>query len=402
MSQTRKRCRQESQQLALLLIACAAAVPFASDAVAEVHPASCIADAVYAGPALRDRLPADVFPDRDFDRSNSMSGEPAEALAEQFDLIVDKVGAPAVAVSIWHPALGYWSRSSGVAAGSSSSFWIASVGKMITGAIVFQLLDEGKLTLEESIDTWFPDYPGSALISIDDLLAHTSGVFTFNADLKLGERKGYKSPATILETTARHQLDFCPGTNWFYSNTGYLMLGLIAEAIEKKSYAEIVAERISRPMNLVSISVIDKDDPVSSLVPTAGTPATGIPDIASIHGAGALRADSGDLLAFLHAYLSGTVISDSSRERAFSKLYPMFGQPMSYGRGVMVMDVPDPEAPTTWLGHVGGSPNAKAVLMYDLNRNAFVAVLLNQQGPAEALANVLMKTLDGHLSSVSR
>ena len=76
----------------------------------------------------------------------------------------------------------------------------------------------------------------------------------------------------------------------------------------------------------------------------------------------------------------------------------MFGEPMHYGRGVMVMDVPDPEAPTTWLGHVGGSPNAKTVLMYDVNREAFIAVSLNAQGPAEALANVLMKTLDGYLA----
>ena len=385
-------------QAQIVLAACVTLFSFASDASADVRPTSCSADAAYDGPALRRSLPTDVFPNGDFDPSKAMAREAAAALDEQFTATVGKVGAPAVAVGVWQPDLGYWSRTSGIAEGASRSFWVASVGKMVTGAIVLQLIEEGKLSLDATIDRWFPEYPGAALISIDALLTHTGGVFSFNADKNLGKRKGYKSSDTLLKTAARHELDFCPGTNWFYTNTGYLMLGLIAEAIEEKPLDEIVQERIASPLKLTSLSVIGKDDPVASLVPTAGTPPTSIPDIASIQGAGALRADTIDLLTFLHAYLTGKLVSDSSRRHAFATLYPMFGDPMHYGRGVMVMDVPDADAPTTWLGHVGGSPNAKSVLMYDVRRKAFIAVSLNAQGPAEALANVLMKTLDNYLT----
>ncbi len=72
----------------------------------------------------------------------------------------------------------------------------------------------------------------------------------------------------------------------------------------------------------------------------------------------------------------------------------MFGQMISYGRGVMVMPIPDSDHPTTWIGHTGGAPGAKAVLAYDTQRQVLFAVVINLEAAAEAVANNLLKTLD--------
>ena len=78
----------------------------------------------------------------------------------------------------------------------------------------------------------------------------------------------------------------------------------------------------------------------------------------------------------------------------FERLYPMFGQPQFYGRGVMLYEVPKPDGGAqVWLGHSGGCPGIKAVVAYAPEAGAFVAVALNNDGSAEATAHLLLKAL---------
>jgi len=270
----------------------------------------------------------------------------------------------------------------------------ASVGKLVTASIILQNIRDGKLSLDDTISMWFKDYPNGELITIDHLLVHTGGVFSFNTDRKLHQQSGSKPLELLIKTSADHGADFCPGTNWNYSNTGYVMLSHIAENITDLSFTDLVRTHISEPLQIATLGVIEPSDLDNVIVSPAGETPPDIADIASIYGAGAIRANATDMLLLLNAYLRGEITSPELRDAAFAQLYPMFGSTMHYGRGVMAIDVPDPTRPSIWLGHVGGSPNAKGLVIYDVKRRAYVAMVLNADAPAEAITNALLKILD--------
>jgi D-alanyl-D-alanine carboxypeptidase len=362
---------------------------------AGTHAATCEANLPYEGPPPAGALDADLFPRADFNATpmpQALSGP----LRDRFAELLPLTGATAGSIAIWHPEAGRWSSRIGA---GEAPFWWASVGKLFTAAVTWQLIESGELGLEDTVDRWLPEFDGAGLVTVDQLLTHTSGVFSFNADKKFRARDGYTAPRELLRIAERHRFDFCPGTNWYYSNTGYVMLGLIAEAVTGESLATLVDRRIARPLGLGSVRLAGAGDPADSFMHGDAELAPGIEGIATVYAAGGVLADAGDMVSFLHALLSGEVISLESRDEAFARRYPMFGQAESYGRGVMVIPVPDPEFTTSWIGHSGGAPGAKAVLAYDTRRQAYVAVAINRQAPAEAVANNMLKTLDGLLAT---
>ena len=110
--------------------------------------------------------------------------------------------------------------------------------------------------------------------------------------------------------------------------------------------------------------------------------------------AGAMAASSEAVVRLWHAVLHDQVVKRATLEKMFTDLYPMFGNPPYYGLGVMVYEVPQPNGEVKlWLGHSGGAPGVKAVFAYSPSDHAFVAVALSGDGPAEAVANLLLNAL---------
>ena len=90
----------------------------------------------------------------------------------------------------------------------------------------------------------------------------------------------------------------------------------------------------------------------------------------------------------------GQLLKPETVYSQFARLYPMFGNGTFYGRGLMLYDVPTKEGGrATWLGHSGGCPGIKAVVVYDMDAKVFIAVAPNSDGSAEATANLLLKAL---------
>ncbi len=372
-----------------------AALIFAGCSTPQIEEMACEAGAPYAGPELRAPLAGDAFPSNRVDLFQAPSERVASTLEVEFtSLVAEQTDATRAAVALWGPGTGAWSASYGDGPEETDTFWWASVGKMATATIILQLVEEDKLSLDQRLSIWMPDFPDASLITVDQLLTHTSGVFSFSEDPAEQEKTWPNSFDRLIETSARNGLDFCPGTDWHYSNTGYLMLSHIAEQVEDRSFAEIVEARIAAPLSLTSFAVIQADDAPSSMVSPGGPDVPEIEEFAGIAGAGAIRSTPEDMLVFLSAYLNTELFSEQTRALAFQALYPMFDDPMAYGRGVMTLDVPDPDRPTVWVGHVGGSPNGKAMAVYDVERGAYVALALNTRAPPEAIANTLLKRLD--------
>ena len=113
------------------------------------------------------------------------------------------------------------------------------------------------------------------------------------------------------------------------------------------------------------------------------------------YAAGNVVATAADMIEFWQALLGAKLLKAETVRSQFQRLYPMFDQGAFYGRGVMLYDVPiDGSRRLTWLGHGGGAPGSKALVVYSVDARAFVAVALNNDGSAEATVNLLLKALN--------
>lgn len=309
--------------------------------------------------------------------------------------------APAMTVAVAVPGRGLWSatrlRDGAGDAEPPRWFWFASVGKVFTAAVVLQLVEEGKLSLDDKLARWFPDYPNAGAITLDHLLTHTSGIYSFQSDEGLRSKPGYHSPEELIEVARSQGNGFCPGEHWSYCNTGYAMLGRIVEKIDGRPFHESVNARVIARLELKNTKALaPREKPAGLAKPHPSDPqeAAREPSFSTPYAAGPIVATADDMVRFWHALLGGKLLKPATVRDQFERLYPMFDGGTYYGRGVMLYDAPDKNGKRlTWLGHGGGAPGTKAVVIYSVDANAFVAVALNNDGSAEAVANLLLKAL---------
>jgi D-alanyl-D-alanine carboxypeptidase len=128
-----------------------------------------------------------------------------------------------------------------VPAGKETVYGIASMTKSFTATAIMMLVEEGKITVEDSLSRHLPDAPAAwKQITLRHLLTHTSGI----PDL------GGPSPGAIIQEASGRPLDFQPGEKWSYSNTGYTILGRIIEKLTGKPLEQFLDERIFRPLQM--------------------------------------------------------------------------------------------------------------------------------------------------------
>lgn len=128
---------------------------------------------------------------------------------------------------------------------------IGSITKMFTAVIVFQLVDEGRIKLTDKLDKYFPEIPGAQKITVAHVLAHRSGIHDIFTDRELRPLKTEAiTKDALLALIAKGQPDFEPGTEYRYSNSGYIILGLIIEKLTGKTYSEVLRERITSKIGL--------------------------------------------------------------------------------------------------------------------------------------------------------
>jgi D-alanyl-D-alanine carboxypeptidase len=142
-------------------------------------------------------------------------------------------------------------------------FRIGSVTKSFIATIVLQLVDEGKLSLDDSVEEWLPGLvPNGSAITIRFLLSHRSGLFDYVADKRIlapyvkGNVDHVWTPLQIVRMATKHKPLFAPGApgKQSYSNTGYIVLGLVIEKATGHSLAQELKARIFRPLRLEDTS----------------------------------------------------------------------------------------------------------------------------------------------------
>ncbi len=293
---------------------------------------------------------------------------------------------------IWETNRGYISKPDNKVIDSSSVFFWASVGKLITSTIIYQLVLEGRLSFDDKLSNWFPDIEYSKKITIDQLLNHTNGIYSFNYDTKSHKNKSFTTKE-LLEISKSHDNMFKPGEYWSYTNTGYLLLSLIIEEIESKTFSQVILDRISKPLNLKTLKAATKNEPNLALAHNKDSVIH--KDYSILLGAGGLFSNSKDMAVFLSTLLTGKIIPLKNVHNMMKDLYPMFDNGQYYGKGIMLYDFNKiNQTNTVWIGHSGGTENYRAILLYDTKSKIIMAISINENIPAQAVAYKLIELIN--------
>lgn len=370
-----------------------ATVLFASPALAGPYkPVTCNAVASYAGaplaapPALA-VLPSAASVTGSFDTATAARLEAALAQA----LAATKASAITVAVS--RPGRATWAATrTGDGSPAPERFWWASVGKLLTAATVLRLAEENRLSLADPVSRYVTGVPNGNAITIEHLLAHTSGLFSANEDKRVRASGGPLKLSDELAILRRHGAMFCPGERWRYSNSGYALLGAVIEKLEGRPFAEASSKLVLAPLGPGSLRVLSPGEAAVDLAPLR--PADPDADVVQPSWTGAAAGLAGradDMNRFLQATLGPRLLSDRTRRQRLARLYPMFDRGSFYGLGLMVYRPPG--TGLYWIGHSGGSPGANAISIWSPRDQAFVSVALTGDGSATATANLLLKAL---------
>lgn len=365
----------------------AAAIMASPAAAQDYRPVSCSARQAYQGRPLR--APADpalggAIPD------TVLSPAAAADLDRAFDAVRGAAKAEALGIAVGRIGGGIWSRTEAPA--GKPRLWWASAGKTFVAVVVLQLVEEGKLSLDDPVSGWIKHVPNGDAVTVRDLLAHTGGLFSANEDLRVQARPHYLPPDETLAILRRHGAMFCPGANWRYSNSGYDLLAVIVEAVDRRPLADAIEARIARPLGLSSVSALHPGQSVPDVAPPATLKGRAA-DISTVGAGGPIVGDPADMVRFWGALLGGRLLRPATVAAMFDRLYPMFDAETYYGVGVMVLDVSDAGRRDLWLGHAGGAPGVSAMVAYSPADRAIIAVALTGDAPAAAVANHVFKAL---------
>ena len=138
-----------------------------------------------------------------------------------------------------------------VPATMKTRYEIASVSKEFTAAAALLLVEDGKLSLDDHVSKWFPDLTGADQITVRQLLSHTAGVSDFwPQDYVMIPVTKPTTPMAVMNAWAKKPLDFKPGDDWQYSNTGYIVAGEIIEKVSGQPLFAFVNDRLLKPVGI--------------------------------------------------------------------------------------------------------------------------------------------------------
>lgn len=224
---------------------------------------------------------------------------------------------------IYQRAFGLADRETGERATLDTRFFFASQGKMFTAVAVLQLVEAGRITLDEPLGTYLPDYPNAemAQVTVRQLLMHTGGTGDMGIMMPddAANRARYRTIDEIVALNGDRAPAFRPGSQFEYSNYGFLLLGAIIERVTGENYYDYVTEHVLRPAGMDHTSWPTLDElPGLEGVATPYRNADGeyraATDIMPWRGtpAGGGISTAGDELRFVEALQSGRLVSLST------------------------------------------------------------------------------------------
>jgi D-alanyl-D-alanine carboxypeptidase len=279
-------------------------------------------------------------------------------------------------------------------------FGIGSMNKMFTAVAILQLVEAGKVKLTAPLGTYLPDYPNrdvATKVTIHQLLTHTGGTGDiFGPDFD-AHRNKLRTLADYVKLYGKRGPAFKPGSQWAYSNYGFILLGAVIEKVSGRSYYDYVQQHIYAPAGMARSGSLPENQAVADRSigytkppgTTAWVPNTDtLPYRGTSAGGGYSTVE--DLARFAHALLSHELLSpDSTKLLITGKVKAGPGARYAYG----FEDARDADG-NGWVGHGGGAPGINGDLRIYPKPGYVVAVLTNIDPPA---AQGISEYLDARL-----
>lgn len=255
-------------------------------------------------------------------------------------------------------------------------FRIGSVTKGFTSTLILLLEEQGKLSVQDKLSTYFPDFLPGQQITIHHLLSHTSGLYDYASDMDRADSAIITNPVSkeiILKQFMQHPLSFPPGSNYSYSNSGYFLLGMIIEKVTGKSWEENIRQYILGPLNMrhSGFDFQGLESPNKPIGYQLLNDWTQLPDIVwdstVAYAAGALYSNTRDMLAWAKAVTQKKILTTESWAKAFTENLHHYG----YGWEL------DTVSGVPFIAHNGGIPGFSAELLISPENDLQVIVLSN-------------------------
>lgn len=266
-----------------------------------------------------------------------------------------------------------------------TKFNLGSMNKMFTAVTIAQLVEQGKLSYDDPLSKFMPDYPSAASagkVRIKHLLTHTSGLGSyFNDEFERSSRARFRTVDEMMQLAKGDSLAFEPGTQWSYSNTGMLVLGKVIEVVTRRDYFAYLREHLYGRAGMTSTDAYELDQVNPNLAVGYQSQygedgKKGFRNNVFMHvirggPAGGGYSTAGDLLRFAEALRSGRLVSPATFELLTTPKPELKSPSYGYGFGV---------DPTTGIvGHSGGFPGISSNL--DIFKGTgYVAVVLSNYG----------------------
>ncbi|WP_329204510.1 beta-lactamase family protein [Streptomyces sp. NBC_00683] len=281
-----------------------------------------------------------------------------DPLQQQVDAIHD-TGTVGVSAEVTSPGTHDTARAGTAGTGTrrpmprNGRFRIGSATKTFTAAVVLQLVGEGRMSLEDTVEQWLPGVVrgngnDGSRITVRQLLQHTSGIRDVGPEIAaLNSADGYRAerfrtytPEELVRTAMRHTPKFSPGKGWSYSNTNYVLAAMIIHKVSGRSWAQEVRDRVIRPLGLRDTStpgtfpfILGPHAHAYATFGTdTGTDVTAL-DSSMAVGAGSIISTTHDLNRFYAALLGGRLLAPAQLdEMTATEPAPELG--VNYGLGL--------------------------------------------------------------------
>ena len=254
-------------------------------------------------------------------------------------------------------------------------FRIGSITKTLTATTILKLVSTGNLSLDAPLSRFLPDYPNGTNISIAQLLDHTAGV----SDAWDANPAGAMTTAELVRRIEQQPADFPPGSDWRYSNSGYILLGAIIEKVTGNPWCVAMRDSLLVPLEMTHSGCYRDNELVPARVEGYSVDERGTVVRApwiSMTGpgaAGALSSTADDLFRFMHALATGRVLPANLYRQMTTAKATSSGQAVSYGYGVMLGTVRGEPV----VEHNGGIDGFASQLTYFPKQDVTVVVLAN-------------------------
>ncbi len=270
-----------------------------------------------------------------------------------------------------------------------TKYRIASVTKTYTATIILKLVEEGKLNLTSKINEYFPEVPNAAIISIENLLYHRSGLFNITNEKGFSEWiHAPRSRKEMLMKIGEHKPDFNPNEKTAYSNTNYIILSYIAEKIEGKTFSKIIDDRIGKPLQLNSTSfgknIVPKNDGALSYYfeNSKWQPITLTTNLKGPMGAGGIVSTAKEVNTFYSSLFSDKILENKTvKKMTTTKEGLGMGLSVFEYRGMLL------------YGHNGAMDGFRSIAGYIPEKKLGIVLTFNTVNQL-SLSNLLFKILD--------